>query len=207
MSAWLWLLLAQGLLGAADTLWYHERVCALPARANQTAPELRLHAARDFVYAVLFLSLTFVAWQGAWAWLLAALLTAEIGITLADFVIEDRVRAPLGGVAPGERFMHALMAIVYGAFLACFLPELVAWMGLATGFGPRPEASVAARAALLALGCGVLLSGVRDLGAAAGIAWLQRPLRGCTKPDVRTARQADRALPEAPGFMNRPANR
>lgn len=176
MSAWTWLLLAQGVLGAADTLWYHEHVYALPAHARQTAGELRLHAARDFVYAVLFLSLAFVTWHGAWAWLLAALLVAESAITLADFVIEDRVRAPLGGVAPGERVMHTVMAMVYGAFLASLLPELVRWTQLDTGFAARADVSATVRAALLVLGGGVLLSGVRDLGAACGLCWLQGAL-------------------------------
>jgi hypothetical protein len=178
VSAWLWLLLAQGILGAADTLWYHERVYALPARARLTAPELRLHAARDSVYAALFLSSPFVVWQGAWAWLLAALLAAEIVITLADFVLEDRVRAPLGGVAVGERVMHTLMAIVYGAFLACFVPELVLWMQQDTGFAPRAGTSAIVGRVLVVLGGGVLLSGARDLGAACGFRSLQRPLLG-----------------------------
>jgi hypothetical protein len=56
-----------------------------------------------------------VCWEGLAAWALAALLLAEIAITLRDFVVEDTVRRPLGGVYPGERVMHAVMGIVYGA--------------------------------------------------------------------------------------------
>ena len=176
MNPWLVLLLVQGVLGAVDTLWYHELVCALPARTPGTAPELRLHAARDFVYAVLFLTLPFRTWNGLWAGALALLLAAEIGITLADFALEDRVRAPFGGVARGERIMHTVMAIVYGAFLARFVPELQAWFQRDTGFEPREPRPGALALLFMLLGLGVFLSGLRDLGAAAGVRVLQRPL-------------------------------
>ena len=133
----LWLLLAQGVLGAFDTLYYHEWRARLVAGGAQTRPELLLHAARDFVYAVLFGTLGWVAWRGVWGTVLLLLVGTEILITLADFAIEDRVRVPLGGVFVGERTTHTIMAIVYGAFLANFLPT--AWMDaqLATGFAAR----------------------------------------------------------------------
>ena len=54
--------------------------------------------------------------------MLAALLTAEIILTLTDFVVEDAVRSTLGGVYQGERVMHAVMGLVYGAMLAHLLP-------------------------------------------------------------------------------------
>jgi hypothetical protein len=167
MSAALWLLLAQGALGAFDTLYYHEWRARLPAGAAQSRPELLLHAARDGVYALLFATLGWLAWRGAWAGVLLALVAAEIVITLADFAIEDRVRVPLGGVYPGERATHTLMAIVYGAFLACFLPVVWADLRLATGFSPRPAPAFQAWALTL-MGGGVLFSGLRDLYAALG---------------------------------------
>ena len=50
----LWLLAIQGAIGAFDTLYYHEWRARLPARGSIAAPELRLHAARDFLYTVIF---------------------------------------------------------------------------------------------------------------------------------------------------------
>src|SRR5260370_28761428 len=52
----LYLLGVQGLIGAFDTLYYHEWKARLPARGRRAAPELALHAARDFLYGVLFIS-------------------------------------------------------------------------------------------------------------------------------------------------------
>jgi hypothetical protein len=166
----LWLLAFQGALGAFDTLYYHEWRARLPARGDTTRDELRLHAARDFIYAVVFASLPWVAWRGAWSLMLSALLLAEIFITLRDFVVEDRVRKPLGGVYPGERVTHALMGIIYGGFLAFLLPSLFEWWHEPTSFAPTAEAIPRAlRWALALMALGVFLSGVRDLAAAMGL--------------------------------------
>ena len=62
----LYLLLAQGMLGAFDTLWYHEYQQQLPRNASAKV-ELRLHASRDFAYAIVFGSLAWTLWHGAWA--------------------------------------------------------------------------------------------------------------------------------------------
>ena len=114
MNAVLWLFFAQGLLGAFDTVYYHEVRARLPAGGVRARPELLLHAARDLVYAVLFATLPFFDWRGALAFVLAVLIVAEIALTMADFVVEVRVRDPIG-VLPGERVTHGLMAIVYAA--------------------------------------------------------------------------------------------
>jgi hypothetical protein len=170
MSTALWLLVIQGTLGALDTLYYHEWRARLPAGLPGTRPELLLHASRDFLYALLFGSLPWVAWRGAWAAVLGLVIATEIGITLADFVIEDRVRKPLGGVFPGERCMHTVMAILYGAVLAHLVPVLLeAWRlptGLVLESAPVPEAL---RAVLSLMAVGVLGSGVRDMYAALGL--------------------------------------
>jgi hypothetical protein len=175
MEAVLWLLALQGALGAFDTLYYHELRAQLPAGGRQTRDELRLHAARDFVYAAIFGTLPAWAWHGAWAALLAALIVAEIAITLFDFAIEDRVRAPQGGVRRGERATHALMGIVYGAMLAHLAPELWRWWQQPTAFAPAAVAAPAGlRLLVQAMGLGVFVSGLRDLAAALqlpGSAW------------------------------------
>ena len=173
------ILVAQGVLGAFDTLYYHEWRYRLVAHPEQAKVELRLHALRDFIYAVIFLSLPWFAWQGGLAWVLAGLLGAEVTITLTDFIVERRVRKPWGGVANGEVVMHAVMAIIYGAFIATLMPHLWDWAAAPTGW-----VSHAQPAGGWAWGCGVMgvgvgLSGLRDLGASCGVAvcawpWRQR---------------------------------
>ena len=163
----LWLLMIQGILGGLDTLYYHEWRARLVAYSPITSPELRLHAARDGIYAIIMSTLPWLAWQGGWALVLAALLTAEIILTLTDFVVEDAVRSPLGGVYQGERVMHAVMGLVYGAMLAHLLPVVVAWWAAPTALSVSlPAVPEPLRWLLLAMAVGVLLSGVRDFYAA-----------------------------------------
>jgi hypothetical protein len=163
MDVVLWLLALQAALGAFDTLYFHEWRARLVARIPTTSDELRLHAVRDFVYAILFGTLPFFAWQGALVPVLCALLVTEIAVTLADFVVEERVRKPMGGVFPGERVTHALMGIVYGAMLGYFVPVLRDWWAAPTGFAPEaaPIPGVFA-AVLLLMAFGTLISGLRD---------------------------------------------
>lgn len=157
----IWLLLLQASLGAFDTIYYHEYKLKLAASAHTTI-ELRLHAARDFAYAIIIGSLGFVTWTGVFAWLLLILLTGEICITLWDFIEEDRIRK----LPPGERAMHAIMGIVYGAFLAFLIPQMLAWSTRRNGFGQSYHGFPAW--ILLVLAVGVFLSGIRDLLASAG---------------------------------------
>lgn len=127
MTAALWLLGLLGALGALDTVYYHEWRARLPARVPGTTPELRLHAARDFFYAILFGTLPVIQWRGAWTLVLVVVIVIEIVLTLWDFVVEVVVRRPLGDVYAGERVMHAVMGIVYGAMVAWLIPALSAW--------------------------------------------------------------------------------
>lgn len=164
MRAVLLLLAAQAVIGAFDTIWFHEIRGRLPARPG-VARELRLHAARDAVYAVIFGTLPWVAWQGAWAVALAVALATEVVVTCADFVTEDRVRR----VSPGERVTHAVMGVVYGAMLAHLAPVLLGWHAAPTAFTPSDVAlPYSLRLALSLLGIGTLLSGARDLYATTG---------------------------------------
>jgi len=168
------LLLVNGVLGAVDTLWYHEHRAALPRRPDRHRAELRLHAGRDAVYAVLYGTIGWVAWQGAWAAVLAGLLAVEIVITLADFVVEDRTRS----LSPGERVLHSVMAIVYGAMLTRLVPEIAGWSGEPTGLVAAPGAVPAALAITASvLAAGIALSGVRDAAAALRPAFVRAGVR------------------------------
>jgi hypothetical protein len=156
MRTALQLLVIQGILGGFDTIWFHELTARLP-RQRSAVPELRLHAARDFVYASLFGTLGWMNWGGVLAWVLALALLAEVGITLWDFVEEDRTRR----LPPGERITHALMGVVYGAFLAFLVPEMMEWSAQPAGFHARATSPI--RFVLGGMAVGVFVSGVRDL--------------------------------------------
>ena len=165
----LWLLAVQGAIGAFDTFYYHEWRARLPALPG-ARPELRLHAVRALIYAILFALLPRVEWRGAWAYVLGALLAAEIFITLRDFVVEDKVRAPLGGVFAGERVTHTVMAIIYGAMLANLLPALGVWRHAPTALTPHTQDVPAELVWIMTLmSVGVALSGLRDAYAALGL--------------------------------------
>jgi hypothetical protein len=197
MKATLWLLVVHGSLGAFDTLYFHEWKARLPGRPEMHV-ELGLHAVRSIIYGIVFCTLPYVAWRGRPAGMLTLLLAVEAVITFADFVVEDRVRTSLGGVFPGERVMHGLMAIVYGAFMATFLPVLGEW------FAGRGETLGSGMPSLLlgtltALGIGSLLSGVRDALAASGLrlaAWPWRPT--LQHRSVGSTLRARRRLPSWP---------
>lgn len=163
----LWLLGIQGVIGAFDTVYYHEWRARLPARGKQAAAELKLHAARDFFYAVLFATLPCIAWQGMWVLALVGVFVAEIALTLADFVVEIAVRKQLGDVYAGERVTHAVMGILYGAMVANLIPVLVRWWTLETALVVEwAEIPDYLRWGLFIMAAGVFLSGLRDLYAA-----------------------------------------
>jgi hypothetical protein len=167
MSVALWLLALQGLIGAFDTVYYHEWRARLPARGRRAGSELKLHAARDVLYAVLFASLPWIAWQGSWALVLAGVIVAEIILTLSDFVIEVAVRKPFGDVYPGERVTHAVMGILYGAMVATLIPVVMTWRARPTALVVEwAEVPQVLHWALFVMAAGVFASGMRDLYAA-----------------------------------------
>ena len=182
MTIALWLLAIQGIIGAFDTIYYHEWRARLPARGQAAASELKLHAARDFFYAVLFGTLPWLAWQGWWVVVLGAVIVAEIILTLWDFIVEIAVRKSLGDVYAGERVTHALMGILYGAMLANLIPTLWHWWSLPTGLVMAlPAIPELLRWGLLVMAAGVFLSGARDLYAA-----LELPYGGWPWREVRS---------------------
>jgi hypothetical protein len=172
------IMIVQGVLGAFDTLYYHEYVCRLPVHGPKVGGELRLHALRDFVYGMLFLSLPFVQWHGWLAVLLGCFILLEISITIWDFNIEVIERAPLGGVANRERGLHLIMAVVYGYFLAQLVPHMIKWFGEPTGFVGQSGIPVWIQGIGILFGVSVLLSGVRDLLASRGLKFFQKDMFG-----------------------------
>jgi len=163
----LWLLAAQGTIGAFDTFYYHEWKARLPARGKAAATELKLHTGRALLYAVLFGTLPWFSWRGHWASALLVVIAAEIVLTLWDFVAEISVRKVLGDVYAGERVTHAIMGIAYGGMLAFLLPVVSRWWTLQTALALDPPAIPEfLRWSLSTMTIGVFLSGLRDLYAA-----------------------------------------
>lgn len=172
------IMIIQGVLGAFDTLYYHEYVCRLPVHGPKVGGELRLHALRDFVYGLLFLSLPFVQWHGWLSVVLGLLILLEISITIWDFNIEVIERAPLGGVANRERGLHLIMAVVYGYFLAQLIPHMIKWFSEPTGFAKQPDMPLWIQIIGILFGVSVIISGVRDLLASRGVTFFQKDMFG-----------------------------
>jgi len=128
------LLTVQAALGAFDNLWHHELQARLPQRTSARY-EISLHAAREAIYGVVFFGLAWFEWRGAFAAVLAALLLVELGITLADFLEEDRTRR----LPPFERVLHTVLTISYGLFLGLVAPVLWAWVQQPTAMVLAPH--------------------------------------------------------------------
>lgn len=107
-------------MGGFDNIYHHELTERLPWRSSQ-AGEQSLHAMRGFLYAGVFASFAGVTPHGAFAYGMAGVLVVETGITLYDFVTEDRTRM----LPATERVTHTLMTLNYGALLACWMPVLL----------------------------------------------------------------------------------
>ena len=160
MTGTLWtFVLIQMVLGLTDTLVHHEGTERLAWRPSQRR-ELQLHGVRNLLYAVLFLALGWFQPNGLFAIGLLALLAVELGITLWDFVEEDRTRK----LPWTEGVLHTVLTLNYGVILAMLVPLLLGWSALPSTL-PRSEQGWLGWLCLLAA-TGVALSGLRDLAAA-----------------------------------------
>jgi len=127
MTAIFILITVLGLLGAFDNFYNHEWKVGL-ARRESAVTELWLHAARQWMYAILFAGLAWFHWYGWLAFGLMAVMVIEVLITLWDFVEEDRTRA----LSPQERVTHTLLTLFYGVVLGLLVPVLWQWSTLPT---------------------------------------------------------------------------
>lgn len=184
------LLSVQAVMGAFDNFWHHELQAKLPQRPSARR-ELALHTAREAIYGVVFIGLAWWQWQGLFAALLAALLGAEVVITLADFLEEDRSRS-----LPGfERVLHTVLTISYGLFLAVLAPVLWQWSQLPTGLQPASNGWWAPL--LTAYGVGVAAWSLRNLIAVRRLGRLASP----TAQPASMRRQAAILVTGATGFV------
>lgn len=184
MNTIFFLLSVQAVMGAFDNLWHHELEAKLPQRISARY-ELALHAAREAIYGVVFIGLAWFEWRGAWAAVLAAMLLTEVGITLADFLEEDRTRK----LPAFERLLHTVLTISYGLFIGVISPVLWGWAQLDTAMAVTPHGWISWLCT--AYGVGVLAWSVRNVLAV-------RQLN-------RVAQQLPHALPLAHGHRIAPA--
>lgn len=156
----LWLaVFIQILMGGTDTLLHHEFTEKLAWRPS-AQKELKLHALRNFIYAVLFAAFAWGVPTGLLALIAIALIVAEVLITLWDFVEEDLSRK----LPATERVLHTLLALNYGAILILLLPELWNFAQKETGYTHVYYGL--GSYALMVASLGVLLFGLRDYFAA-----------------------------------------
>lgn len=191
----LWTLIAvQMAMGAFDMLYHHEFTERLAWRPSQHR-ELQLHAARNGIYAILFLTLGWLETNGVWALAVIALLAIEVVITLWDFVEEDMSRR----LPPTERVLHTLLAVNYGAILSLVLPVLVTWADRPTSLSVSTHGAWTLLATFA--GPAVAVFFVRDWYAA------RRSLRLKSQPAARLAQALPRRqtvlVTGATGFIGR----
>lgn len=164
MTPLLWSLIAvQIVMGAFDTFYHHELTERLAWRPSQQY-ELKLHAVRNLLYALLFLVLGWLEVHGVLAMLVMAVLAVEVVITLMDFVEEDMSRK----LPASERINHTLLAINYGAILILLLPVLGEWALRPTGVQSAYAGLLSLAATACAIGAG--LCGIRDFAASRRLA-------------------------------------
>lgn len=130
-------LVAQGLLAGVDTVVNHELLAGLPKRAD-ARPELALHVVREAAWAALFAGLAWFAWHGAFAWVIAALLLIEIGVTACDELVENRIRV----LPQNERVLHLFLAINVGLLVAVLAPLVLGWSDEPTRLEPRDHGAL-----------------------------------------------------------------
>jgi uncharacterized protein (TIGR01777 family) len=155
MSGVLGLLIAQGLLGAIDTIYHHELTVALPRRPG-AKKELAIHSIRGLLYGVLFAAIANAEFHGWWVISISALVAIEIGLTLWDFVVEDNSRK----LPATERILHTVLAINGGALFGIYAWQLAQWWLLPTALIGVNHGWQGSLLTLFAVG--VAASGIRD---------------------------------------------
>ena len=131
LSLFLLFLLLHGLLGGLDVVVNHELIVGLPRRPG-CAPEQRLHSAREAIFASLFLAFAWWEWHGAWIWLPAALMAAELLVSLRDVAVEGATRI----LPVTEATLHVVLFVNLGAVYAFGGLLLWDWSDLPSAVAP-----------------------------------------------------------------------
>jgi hypothetical protein len=124
----------------------------------------------------MFAGVAWFEWHGAWGWAMFALMAAEVGVTLADSVLEDRTRR----LSAVERINHMLLMLNTGAYMGFFALQVAAqWQSPLDGIVPARHPPLLAWL-LTACAVAVLVWAVRDAVAAHRQA--ARPAPAATAP-------------------------
>ena len=156
MNTVIYLLISQGVIGGYDVLWNHEWKEKLPTKPT-AALEQKIHGVRELFYALMFIGLSWLVWQGVWAWILFIVIVIEVVLTAWDFVTEDKTRV----LGAAERITHLVLSMTGGAYIALLIPVLLDWSHLPSGL---VSVEYGLRSWILTLfGIGVFVWGVRDI--------------------------------------------
>ena len=146
-EAWLpWLLVLQGFLAGGDTVINHEIIARLRQKPSARA-ELATHVLRELIWTVLLFGLAWFAWQGAAAWVIAALLAAEVLVTACDEWLENRSRV----LPQNERILHVFLTLNLGAIITVLYPLLREWGTRPTALAPTGHGALSWIISLFAL--------------------------------------------------------
>lgn len=192
----LWtLIFIQIAMGGFDTIVHHEATERLAWRPSQER-ELQLHGVRNLLYGVLFIMLGWFEVHGLWAIAAIVLVSAELLITLWDFVEEDLTRK----LPASERINHTLLTLNYGAILVLLAPVFIDWSGRETAVIFIDYGVVSQLATLSAMA--VVIFGLRDLAAARRSPRLV-PAAAAPLLDVLDGRRYRVLVTGATGFIGR----
>jgi phosphatidylglycerophosphate synthase len=122
MPLYVYALLVHGVIGGMDVILNHELLAKLPARPN-AGPEQRMHAARELLFAAIFVSLAWFEWHGPLAWWIAALFAGELLVSGRDVVIEGDTRV----LPVPERILHLFLFMNLGVLLLLVGAALLEW--------------------------------------------------------------------------------
>ena len=156
-----YLLSAIGLFGALDIALFHTRSHKLRSQPSARV-ELLTHSLRGPTYAVLFVVVPNFAAHGSRLLVMLAVLVFDVAISLWDFSVERRSREPMGGLPTGEYVLHSIIAMLFGAFAACYCMGAVDWPAQDTAWVYQPNVPWPVQAMLAVMALGVLVSGIQD---------------------------------------------
>jgi hypothetical protein len=163
MTAAFFLLLAIGLLGAFDVVYFHMWRGRLQERA-ECQREVLWHTVRHLVYGLQFLWVAHLRLHGAALVGLAVLYAADVFVAWADVWEEKASRALQGGLPRGEYFMHVVLSVLVGLYLMSVFHAV--WpdrlLPAAVILAP-PAVPGALRALMTAMGLGALGAFAHDL--------------------------------------------
>ncbi|MFY1828208.1 SRPBCC family protein [Myxococcus fulvus] len=157
-----YLLLVIGLLGAFDVVYFHHWRGRLHERA-ECQREVFWHTARHLIYALQFLWVPHVRFQGWALGTLVVLYAVDVGVAFADVWEEKDSRAPQGGLPRGEYFAHVVLSVLVGLYLMATFQAVWGDRLLPSGVRWEPaDVPVALRALMTVMGVTALITFTRD---------------------------------------------